>query len=742
MNKQTKADELAQREAETYTKTATTDKRSRHIKATKNVYSPSVETRPQADKELDYFLDYARDSERDSAENLDKKRIIPQPLGLLSPLGAEGVYKPSQNIQDTLALQARQHRRELHEIIEGIAPVTQNPENNPNSPNKAIFSPLHSPQESLSETDTSTDETENISWDSEEETQEHNQTPEPIRADQLNPESDTEVQQEENIPEIVEQNINMAVPQNPIDIAGVIQNLQGNNNDDRQQAMIQLAQFVQQINQPPPARPQVPRMTLREALNHAREGAADDLKITDLMPDSWGGIKDGDPESHCVRFENYAAIQGYEDDQTKTAWFQATLKGEALNWITAENEYATWPDLRRAFIMEFENQPSRNVAITNFRNITWNGTERASAYLQRLKKSARLINANDEEVMVQFQIGLPKAVKLFFGATNPLTLRDMTQTLQKYLELHGPVAVSASGANQALNTIAEVLTGGMANPFMQNSVYQRTYQPPAETLPFESGEALRRITNHNSMLTPMIVEQGSRHQRTQPKHTPEKRVRFYDKSYDNRSPDPGRRIRYQDAYDDSGTSNAESADDTDKEDDPPADKRHYKQRPYDNKPRQYENKRFYPRDQGQRQYPRRNSEAQSHSVSDEMAKLMPMMAAMANINQRRGNNYNGENNPNQFRTNQERPRFRENYDRRQNTTRQGTFQNNGNYRTNTRPRVPPGDGKCYYCNTYGHYRDECRKMQREATRNTEPSTGPRNGQPSNTQPALMHTNLE
>jgi hypothetical protein len=137
-----------------------------------------------------------------------------------------------------------------------------------------------------------------------------------------------------------------------------------------------------------------------------------------------------------------------------------------LNWLTAENNYGTWEDLRRAFVAEFENQPSQNVAIGNFRNLSWNGTERASTYLQRLKKAARMIEADDAEIMVQFEIGLPKAVKLFFGATNPTTLKDMTLTLQKYLELHGPVTTTTTGASLALSTIAEALTGNSNNPFM------------------------------------------------------------------------------------------------------------------------------------------------------------------------------------------------------------------------------------------------------------------------------------
>jgi hypothetical protein len=284
--------------------------------------------------------------------------------------------------------------------------------------------------------------------------------------------------------------------QPPIDVAAIIRQLQGDNEENRQNAVVQLAEVVQRINQPAQAGPAPPRLTLWEALEHGREGAADDLKVMDLLPDPWGNNKDGSPEAHCIRFENYANMHNYDNDATKIAWFHATLKGEVLNWLTAEGNFATWEDLKQAFIAEFENQPSRNVAIANFRNINWNGTERASAYLQRLKKAARLINANDDEVMIQFQIGLPKAVKLFFGATNPTTLRKMTQTLQKYLELHGTVAINTNGASQALSSIAELLTGGSGNPFEQNPLYAKTFPTNEET-----AAALRFMARQNSALS-------------------------------------------------------------------------------------------------------------------------------------------------------------------------------------------------------------------------------------------------
>ena len=381
-----------------------------------------------------------------------RRKIQPSPVILLSPLGERQQYRPLEEV--------RGHRGEfLHGYprINRTFEIEQGEGVNRRLP--LIREPI------VEVVGSETDDSEFESLDDPDEYLEialnRRQTPEPepFGEDQVQLELIEEPREEPNMAQA--------------NIADIIQALQGNVPQDRHDAMTQLAQYVQHQNQEEAVEPPAARMTLREAL---RDGAADNLKVTDLLPETWGGIKDGEPDSHCLRFENYATVQGYDNDRNKIAWFQATLKGDALTWYSAAN-FETWEELKQAFISEFENQPSRNVAVANFRGVTWNGTERANLYLKRLKKAARVIAATDDDIMLQFELGLPKSVKLFFGATRPGTIKAMTDTLQQYLDLHGPVAVHAPGAVSALNTMAQVLADGGADPFVENPFFNNPFTP-------------------------------------------------------------------------------------------------------------------------------------------------------------------------------------------------------------------------------------------------------------------------
>jgi hypothetical protein len=104
-----------------------------------------------------------------------------------------------------------------------------------------------------------------------------------------------------------------------VDLAGVIQHLQGDNEEQKNAAMVQLAQFGQNLDQAAAPAPQL--ITLRQASEQGQAGDADLLKITDLMPASWGSTKDGESESHCIIIGNYVNMQGYYDNPSKIAWF-------------------------------------------------------------------------------------------------------------------------------------------------------------------------------------------------------------------------------------------------------------------------------------------------------------------------------------------------------------------------------------------------------------------------------------
>jgi hypothetical protein len=646
--------------------------------------------------------------------------IRPQSLGILSPCGSQEPYRPGDLKRKQANERNLRYNRNLHTISEPDYQVYRN------KPTTDISSEGSSPEIHLL-FDTQPFQELYIPQGTEQIRLRTPESPHTLSPDLENAGNNIHIihdfgaalDLEDSDPE--EELLILNDPDPPIimdppvnDLPGIIGHLQGANGEERRNAIVQLAQYVQRLNAPAQAEQAPARLTLREALENQRAGAADNLKVTDLIPDSWGSIKDGDPESHCLRFESYANVHGYDNDQSRITWFQATLKGEALNWLTAENNYGTWQELRRAFIAEFENQPSRNVAIGNFRKIAWNGSERASTYLQKLKKAARMIEADDAEIMVQFEMGLPKAVKLFFGATNPTTLKDMTQTLQKYLELHGPVTISTTGATQALNTIAEALTGGTSNPFMHNQMYTNAVPSTPQANSDDTATALRYMAQQNSMLTTMMAEEkieakADRYKRPDK----DKKVRFEEKHRKYQSPSRRHRNNYSSAESEgSGAETTENEADSDHEHKHARTHRGERYDKYD----KYKDRR---ENSSRSHRSRRDS---SYDISDQMTKMMPVVAAMADITK-------GTQGPRE----QSRPsynNFRQQYNQGQPTRggqyndrggqyasrgRGGGFQSRGNTGT-----TPPGDGKCFYCGSYGHYKRDCRKL----------SWNNRNGQPT------------
>jgi hypothetical protein len=723
-------------EARGFISTSLTDKQSRHLIAKKEIYTPEAgASRPRVAKHKANPPVKRKSQFEDYRLTTPKRLIRPQSLGILSPCGSQEPYRPGVINRKQASERNLRYHRNLDTINEPDYTVYRNKPNSElstegSSPELTLFFDAQPFQElyiaqGIEQIRLRTpDSTHTLSPDLENAGENIHILQDfgaALDLEDSDPEEELLILNDPDLELIADINPQQIMDPPVNDLPGIIGHLQGANNDERRNAIVQLAQYVQRLNAPAQAQQAPARLTLREALENQRAGAADNLKVTDLMPDSWGSIKDGDPESHCLRFESYANVHGYENDQSRITWFQATLKGEALNWLTAENNYATWEELRRAFIAEFENQPSRNVAIGNFRKITWNGSERASTYLQKLKKAARMIEADDAEIMVQFEMGLPKAVKLFFGATNPTTLKDMTQTLQKYLELHGPVTISTTGASQALNTIAEVLTGGTSNPFMHNQMCPSAVQTMPQANSDDTATALRYMAQQNSMLTTMIAEEkveakAERYRRPDK----DKKVRFEDKHRKYQSPSGRHRNNYS-----SAESEGSGADTTENEADSDHEHKHVRrhQGERQNKYDKYKDRR----DNSSRSH--RSRRESQYDITDQMTKMMPVVAAMADITQGTlcPRDQYGQNTDTNRQNRQSYPNFEPHYNQGQ-PPRGGQFNNRGgqgNTSYATRGRggsfqqnrsrgdtgtLPPGDGKCFYCGTYGHYKRDCRKL--------------------------------
>jgi hypothetical protein len=315
---QTKADKRLLQEAEAFVAGTSTDRKSRHLHSKKLVYDPSEPTgthhleEPTPAAERPIVAKYSanppvkRKSQFEEYRTKTHKRLIkPGALGFLTPCGNKEQYSP-RNTTQTKSVKIKQgFGRILGTISEtnnrdfrGATASGYSSENS--SPETELFRGANRFQDTEFEPGvrrlrvSPTDHQHHASSDSD-----SDNSPEleldivadfnaALDLDDLDYEEELillEHPQEEGQINIEEEPINnMALP--PNDLPGIIQQLQGDNNADRQNAIVHLAQYVQRINPPARAQPPPARITLRDALENVRAGAADQLKVTDLMPDS------------------------------------------------------------------------------------------------------------------------------------------------------------------------------------------------------------------------------------------------------------------------------------------------------------------------------------------------------------------------------------------------------------------------------------------------------------------------
>jgi hypothetical protein len=196
----------------------------------------------------------------------------------------------------------------------------------------------------------------------------------------------------------------------------------------------------------------------------------------------------------------------------------------------------------------------------------------------------------------------------------------------------------------------------------------------------------------------------------------------------------------------SGQSDLETTDESGREDNPELDTRQKQWKKRDGYPNQR-------RDFRQNNDKQRTQDKPEGNLAEQMAKMMPMMAAMAGMPRGRDRkenwpnddrfrdkapNYNYANN---FNTKQQshwipnqgyrgRGGNQGRYDGRQGYS-QTTYDGRQNYSQPTydgRQRFNPStnDGKCFYCGIAGHYKQDCRKFQRDqGTRNQTQQQPPR-----------------
>jgi len=184
----------------------------------------------------------------------DKRLIKPKALGILPPIGATPPYRP-------LRYSDPETPEHLRVLTRNITPIEEFRQTGSREPETLLNQRFDLPAYRLDfDAEIEEEFPENLFVEQIDEINENiaNDDIEQllIREEILEepelPELELEVQIEniEQLEDIDQQNIenNMAAP---VNLAGVIQHLQGENEEQKNAAMVQLAQFVQNINQPP-----------------------------------------------------------------------------------------------------------------------------------------------------------------------------------------------------------------------------------------------------------------------------------------------------------------------------------------------------------------------------------------------------------------------------------------------------------------------------------------------------------
>ena len=71
-----------------------------------------------------------------------------------------------------------------------------------------------------------------------------------------------------------------------------------------------------------------------------------------------------------------------------------------------------------------------------YRNIEWDVNETADEYRRRISKLAKILGYDNNEILAQFNYGLPTPVKLFFESNKPSTIDEVVQKLQAYADIY------------------------------------------------------------------------------------------------------------------------------------------------------------------------------------------------------------------------------------------------------------------------------------------------------------------
>ena len=194
------------------------------------------------------------------------------------------------------------------------------------------------------------------------------------------------------------------------------------------------------------------------------------LRDFDFLPTKFGGTHTQDPLAHWLSYTDYCDIHTYDDAQ-RLAKFRLTVVDDARLWIEGK-VFATPLAMRDAFLARFSATPTREGALSAFRNATLNPGENIEKFVARLRRMAQQIGYDDEQfIRDQLLTGLPASVRTAVVMANANTLHAAVISAQRFLDCQGGQAMPrevAFAIQSSPSTEVRMLTDQIAALMSEN----------------------------------------------------------------------------------------------------------------------------------------------------------------------------------------------------------------------------------------------------------------------------------
>ena len=158
-----------------------------------------------------------------------------------------------------------------------------------------------------------------------------------------------------------------------------------------------------------------------------------DLRQNDFLPKPFFGLKDSNPRSHFLSYEDYCNIHEL-NDADKLARFKLTLGGEARQWLEGK-QFQNFQDMKNQFIRYFTGAHTQMGTTAQFRQAKYRPGETIEKYGERIRSLANEGNIGEQMQVSQFLLGLPAQLRKALSASGLANLNELITRAQHMIDL-------------------------------------------------------------------------------------------------------------------------------------------------------------------------------------------------------------------------------------------------------------------------------------------------------------------